>query len=82
MCAFTVPNIVGTIVLATVAPSSRTQGGLIVAFYCMQVFQSVSRARGARDALLIAAVQPCHLPHARAQRLGAEQKVHRLCHDV
>jgi sugar phosphate permease len=44
MIGFTVPNIVGSIVLLTVAPADRTRGGLVVAFYCMQVFQAVNPA--------------------------------------
>lgn len=44
MMLFTVPNIVGTIVLLTVAPSSKTRGGLVVAFYAMQVFQACNPA--------------------------------------
>ncbi|ODN77029.1 hypothetical protein L202_05573 [Cryptococcus amylolentus CBS 6039] len=38
MIAFTIPNIVGTVVLLTVAPTSKTKGGLVVAFYVMQFF--------------------------------------------
>jgi hypothetical protein len=35
-----IPNIVGTIVLLTVAPSTATRGGLLVAFYVMQCYQA------------------------------------------
>jgi hypothetical protein len=42
MVGATVVNIAGTIVLLTVAPSAKTKGGLLVAFYFMQCFQSVS----------------------------------------
>lgn len=42
MIGFTVVNIAGTVVLITVAPSSSTRGGLLVAFYLMQCFQSVN----------------------------------------
>ncbi|ODN87108.1 hypothetical protein L198_07110 [Cryptococcus wingfieldii CBS 7118] len=34
MIAFTIPNIVGTVVLLTVAPTSKTKGGLVVSFPC------------------------------------------------
>lgn len=44
MVAFTIPNIIGTIVLLTVAPQAKTRGGLVVAFYAMQEFQSVNPA--------------------------------------
>jgi len=37
-----IPNIVGTIVLITVAPSHTTRGGLLAAFYLMQCFQAQS----------------------------------------
>lgn len=46
MIAFTIPNIIGTIVLIVVAPSDSTKGGLIVAFYAMKVFQAVSLGEG------------------------------------
>lgn len=74
-----IPNIVGTIVLITVAPSSATQGGLIVAFYAMQVFQSVSRGI---KVFALTAVQPQHLSHALAQLRRTEQKVDRVCHHL
>lgn len=45
MIGFTIPNIIGTIVLITVKPTPKTQGGLVVAFYAMQVFQAVSGKR-------------------------------------
>ncbi|ORY35084.1 putative MFS transporter [Naematelia encephala] len=38
MIAFTVPNICGTIVLLTVAPNGKTKGGLVAAYYCMQIY--------------------------------------------
>ncbi|WOO79139.1 putative transporter [Vanrija pseudolonga] len=38
MVAFTIPNIVGTVVLLTVAPGPKTKGGLVAAYYCMMVF--------------------------------------------
>lgn len=44
MMAFTIPNIIGSIVLLTVTPSDKTKGGLVVAFYIMQVFQSCNPA--------------------------------------
>lgn len=44
MIGFAVPNIVGSIVLLCVAPSPSTKGGLVVAFYCMQVFQAANPA--------------------------------------
>ncbi len=44
MIGFTIPNIIGSIVLLTVAPADKTRGGLVVAFYCMQVFQAVNPA--------------------------------------
>ncbi|KAL1413231.1 hypothetical protein Q8F55_000984 [Vanrija albida] len=44
MIGFTIPNILGTIVLITVKPSAKTQGGLVVAFYAMQVFQACNPA--------------------------------------
>lgn len=43
MIVFTIPNICGTIVLITVAPADNTKVGLMIAFYAMKVFQSVSR---------------------------------------
>jgi hypothetical protein len=45
MIGFCVPNIVGTIVLLTVAPTNSNKAGLVVAFYCMQCFQAVSEAK-------------------------------------
>jgi hypothetical protein len=42
MIGFTTVNIAGTIVLITVAPGPNTRGGLLVAFYLMQCFQSVN----------------------------------------
>lgn len=42
MIGYTCVNIIGTIVLLTVAPTDSTKGGLLVAFYFMQCFQSVS----------------------------------------
>ena len=41
---FCVLNIVGTIVLITVPPTTTTRGGLIVAFYAMQAFQACNPA--------------------------------------
>jgi hypothetical protein len=41
MIGFTIPNIVGTVVLLTVEPSPSTRGGLVVAYYMMQLFGSV-----------------------------------------
>ena len=40
MIGYTIINVVGTIVLLTVTPSASTRGGLLVAFYLMQSFQS------------------------------------------
>lgn len=42
MVGFTCINIIGTVVLIVVAPNGNTRGGLLVAFYCMQSFQSVN----------------------------------------
>jgi len=42
MVGATIVNIAGTIVLLTVAPNNKTKGGLLVAFYFMQAFQSVN----------------------------------------
>ena len=42
MIGFTIPNIVGTIVLLTVAPGGSHKGGLVVAYYCMQFVGAVS----------------------------------------
>jgi hypothetical protein len=42
MVAFTCINIMGTVVLITVAPTASTRGGLLVAFYLMQSFQAVN----------------------------------------
>lgn len=44
MVAFAVPPIVGSVVLLCVAPNQHTRGGLIVAFYCLQVFQACNPA--------------------------------------
>lgn len=41
MIAFTIPNIIGGIVLLIVPPSDKTKGGLLIAFYAMKVFQAV-----------------------------------------
>ncbi|KIR28475.1 hypothetical protein I307_05905 [Cryptococcus deuterogattii 99/473] len=38
MVGFTIPNIAGTIVLLTVEQSNKTKGGLVAAFYIMQLF--------------------------------------------
>ncbi|ODO05141.1 hypothetical protein L198_01829 [Cryptococcus wingfieldii CBS 7118] len=38
MIGFTIPNIIGTIVLLIVEPSNKTKGGLVVAFHIMQFF--------------------------------------------
>lgn len=37
-----IPNIVGTVVLITVAPSTASRGGLLFCFYIMQCFQAQS----------------------------------------
>lgn len=42
MVGFTIPNIAGTIVLLTVEQSNKTKGGLVAAFYIMQLFGAVS----------------------------------------
>lgn len=42
MVGFTIPNIAGTIVLLTVEQSDKTKGGLVAAFYIMQLFGAVS----------------------------------------
>jgi hypothetical protein len=42
MIGFTIPNIVGTIVLLTVAPSDKTKGPLVFAYYIMQIYGAVS----------------------------------------
>lgn len=42
MVGYTVVNIVGSVVLITVAPGGNTKGGLLVAFYIMQCFQAVN----------------------------------------
>lgn len=39
---YTIVNIIGTIVLLTVAPSDKTKGGLLFCFYIMQCTQSLS----------------------------------------
>ena len=52
MIAFTIPNIAGTITLLCVAPNPSTRGGLIVAFYCMQVFQAVRHILPCLDLIL------------------------------
>lgn len=39
---YVIVNIIGTVVLITVAPNSTTRPGLIVAFYAMQCFQACS----------------------------------------
>ena len=49
MIGFTIPNIAGTITLLTVAPSHKTKGGLVVAYYCMQVYGAVSQDLGCLD---------------------------------
>ncbi|RSH83548.1 uncharacterized protein EHS24_007236 [Apiotrichum porosum] len=38
MIGFTIPNIVGTVVLLTVTPGDKTKGGLVFAWYLMQIF--------------------------------------------
>lgn len=45
MVGFTIPNIAGTIVLLTVEQSNKTKGGLVAAFYIMQLFGAVSFLR-------------------------------------
>jgi hypothetical protein len=42
MVGYTIVNIIGTVVLITVAPSQTSRGGLLVAFYFCQCFQAVS----------------------------------------
>jgi hypothetical protein len=42
MIGFTCVNIIGTVVLITVAPTASTRGGLLVAFYFMQSFQAIN----------------------------------------
>lgn len=42
MVGFTIPNIAGTIVLLTVEQSNKIKGGLVAAFYIMQLFGAVS----------------------------------------
>jgi hypothetical protein len=49
MIGFTIPNIAGMIVLLTVAPTTSTRGGLIVAFYAMQFFQAVRASHPGSD---------------------------------
>ncbi|ORY31060.1 major facilitator superfamily domain-containing protein [Naematelia encephala] len=44
MIGFCIPNIAGTITLLCVAPSDKSKGGLIVAFYIMQCFQACNPA--------------------------------------
>ncbi|AFR94587.2 hypothetical protein C343_02671 [Cryptococcus neoformans C23] len=38
MVGFAIPNIAGTIVLLTVEQNDKTKGGLVAAFYLMQLF--------------------------------------------
>lgn len=45
MVGFTIPNIAGTIVLLTVEQSNKTKGGLVAAFYIMQLFGAVNFLR-------------------------------------
>lgn len=42
MLGYTIVNIIGTIVLLTVAPSDTTKGGLLICFYFMQCFQALN----------------------------------------
>jgi hypothetical protein len=42
MVGYVIVNVIGTVVLITVAPSASTRPGLIVAFYLMQCFQACS----------------------------------------
>lgn len=42
MVGFAIPNIAGTIVLLTVEQGDKTKGGLVAAFYIMQLFGAVS----------------------------------------
>ena len=42
MVAYIIVNIIGTIVLLTVAPSHSNKGGLLFTFYLMQCCQSVT----------------------------------------
>ncbi|WOO79525.1 putative transporter [Vanrija pseudolonga] len=44
MCAFAIPNIIGSIVVLIVTPSGHTRGGLLVAWYMMQFFQACNPA--------------------------------------
>ncbi|WOO79996.1 putative transporter [Vanrija pseudolonga] len=40
MIAFTIPNIIATIVILVVPPSDKSKGGLVVALYMLQIFQA------------------------------------------
>ncbi|KAL8276924.1 hypothetical protein RQP46_010652 [Phenoliferia psychrophenolica] len=42
MAAFTIPNIVGTVVIITVPPTLKTRAGLLIAFYIMQFFVALN----------------------------------------
>lgn len=42
MVGFAIPNIAGTIVLLTVEQNDKTKGGLVAAFYLMQLFGAVN----------------------------------------
>lgn len=42
MIAFVCVNVIGTVVLITVAPTSSNKGGLLFCFYIMQCMQSTS----------------------------------------
>ena len=42
MVGYIVVNIIGTVVLLTVAPSGHTKGGLLFTFYLMQCCQAIT----------------------------------------
>jgi hypothetical protein len=86
MIAFTIPNICGTIVLLTVTPGPDTKGGLVAAYYCMQVFGSVSlavlRMPLLDEDLVDRAVLPCDHPHVESKCGGSHQAKYQLCYYV
>jgi hypothetical protein len=70
MIGFTIPNIVGTVVLLTVTPGDKTKGGLVFAWYLMQIFGAVSlltlswprRAQLTRSLLSATPLSSCSSP--------------------
>lgn len=82
MIAFSIPNIIGSIVLICVAPTPSTKGGLVAAFYCMQVFQAVRSLSGIRMSGLMKAEQPCYLCYVIEELSRANQTEYHLCRNL